>query len=65
MSNDAITSIVKFPTFKKGDWGFYVSITNRKNVLVIASKQKEDYDFVIRFFVNESLAYAWVRSLTA
>jgi hypothetical protein len=61
---EQIKKITKFPIFKRGNWGFSISITNQKNVLVIASKQKEDYDFVVRFFADESKAYDWVKTLT-
>jgi hypothetical protein len=59
-----ITKLAKFPIFRRGNWNYSISITNEKNVLVIASKQKADYDFFVRFFVNEAKAYDWAKTLT-
>jgi hypothetical protein len=61
---EQINRIAKFPIFRRGNWAFSISITNQKNVLVIASKQKDDYDFLVRFFVNEAKAYDWAKTLT-
>jgi hypothetical protein len=59
----SISTIVGFPAFVKGDWGFKVSISNEKNVLIIAFKRTHNYEFIMRFFDDDESACRWVKDL--
>jgi hypothetical protein len=60
---EKINKISGFPAFVRDNWAFIISISNEKNILIMASEQKGDYQFIVKFFVNEAMAYKWVKTL--
>lgn len=57
---EKITAIVVFPGTAIGDWVFRLSITNSKNIMIMAFCTKEPRNIIIRFFTDENKAKAFV-----
>ena len=57
---EKITAIVVFPGTPIGDWVFRLSITNSKNIMIMAFCIVEPKDLIIRFFTDENKAKTFV-----
>jgi hypothetical protein len=54
-----INRLVIFPPITEDEWGFRCSITNNKNIMIIAWKIIDPAVFRIRFFVDTEKAILW------
>lgn len=52
-----------FPPIKSGDWVFRTSIADHVNILILAFGPESR--FMMRYFVNEDIAKAWVDEVVA
>ena len=57
-----IERLVVFPIIKRGDWQFRMSVTDKKNIMLIAVGGTE---MLVRFYTDPELAELWVLSLMA
>jgi len=55
-----IERLAVFPGSKRGDWVFRVSISNMENIMVMAFCTVEPKDMLLRYFVSEELAAAFI-----
>lgn len=55
-----ITRLAVFNVIKMNDWLFRTSVSNQKNIMVMASCTTIPDSFMMRFFVDPTLAKAWI-----
>jgi hypothetical protein len=58
-----IERLVIFHVIKEGDWLFRCSISNGKNIMILASNLIIPDSFMIRYFLDTEAAEEWVEGV--
>lgn len=62
---NSIERVAVFNVIKMDDWLFRTSVSNKKNIMIMASNTKIPDSFMLRFFVDPEIAKAWIEECHA